>query len=191
MNKKNKNIKKRNWACVVYPESLPKDWKTILIQTGLEIAVSPLHNRDINPDGEIKKEHYHLILCYSGPTTYKSVSELTSKLNAPLPQALESVKGYYRYLTHKDNPEKYQYDECDIQHLGGFQKSNYMEFSRSEIQLIKRKVQIFIRENEIKEYSKLLDLLLDNEMFDEWDIASNNTLLFDKYISSKRWGKDE
>ncbi len=191
MNKKNKNTKKRNWACVVYPESLPKDWKNILVQTGLEIAISPLHNRDINPDGEIKKEHYHLILCYSGPTTYKSVSELTSKLNAPLPQALESVKGYYRYLTHKDNPEKYQYDECNIQHLGGFQKSNYMEFSKSEIQLIKRKVQIFIRENEIKEYSKLLDLLLDNEMFDEWDVASNNTILFDKYISSKRWGERE
>lgn len=60
--------KGRIWASVGYPESLPTDWKDKLIETGLQIAISPLHDKDINPTGEVKKPHYHFIfwfrLCY-------------------------------------------------------------------------------------------------------------------------------
>ena len=57
-------IRKRNWAFVAYPESLPGDWQEILTQTGLPIAISPLHDKDENPDGTKKKPHYHVILVY-------------------------------------------------------------------------------------------------------------------------------
>ena len=50
-----KNVKKRNWALVAYPESLPADWLQILADTGLQVAVSPLHDSDVNPDGEKKR----------------------------------------------------------------------------------------------------------------------------------------
>jgi len=103
---KKKLSKKRNWAFVAYPESLPKNWQEILTQTGLPIAISPLHDKDENPDGTKKKPHYHIILIYSGPTSFSVVQTLTQKLNAPAPIPLEAVRGYYRYLTHKDNPEK-------------------------------------------------------------------------------------
>ena len=65
-----KNVKKRNWAFVLYPESAPKDWKEQLSKTGLEGAISPLHDKDVNPTGEPKKAHYHIIICYPGPTTF-------------------------------------------------------------------------------------------------------------------------
>ena len=65
--------KARYWSFVAYPESLPSDWKDTLTRTGLPIAISPLHDKDINPNGEAKKAHYHVILCFDGPTTYSVV----------------------------------------------------------------------------------------------------------------------
>ena len=109
-----KNVKKRNWAFVLYPESAPNNWLDLLQQTGLQFCVSPLHDKDLNADNTLKKAHYHIILIYDGPTTYNNVRQLTESLGQPIPQPLEQVRGYYRYLTHKDNPEKYQYDEKDI-----------------------------------------------------------------------------
>ena len=68
--------KGRYWASVGYPETLPKNWIEKLTETGLQIAISPLHNMDKQPDGTSKKEHYHIIFCYDGPTTFKHGKEL-------------------------------------------------------------------------------------------------------------------
>lgn len=38
----------------MYPESMPKNWREILQKTGCPIAISPLHDKDINPDGTPK-----------------------------------------------------------------------------------------------------------------------------------------
>lgn len=180
------NVKKRNWAFVLYPESAPDDWIEQLRQTGLQCAISPLHDKDIDPTGEPKKAHYHIILCYSGPTSFNVVRQLTERLNQPIPQALEQVRGYYRYLTHKDNPEKYQYSDDDIKTLNGFNISDFVELSKSEVLEIKRKLQNLIREINILEYSDFMDFLLDNEMSLEYEVGSNNTYFFEKYISSRR-----
>ena len=88
--------KKRNWAFVLYTESAPENWRDILVQSGVEIAISPYHDKDKNPTGEDKKPHYHIILCYPGPTTFNNVKSLVvDRLGQPIPIYLESVKGYY------------------------------------------------------------------------------------------------
>jgi hypothetical protein len=180
------NVKKRNWAFVLYPESAPTDWIEQLQKTGLQCAISPLHDRDSDPTGEAKKAHYHVIACYSGPTSYNVIKMLTDSLSCPIPQALEQVRGYYRYLTHKDNPEKYQYNESEIQTINGFNIADFVELSKSEVNEIKRRLQALIRENDVQEYCVLMDYLLDTEMFLEHDVASGHTYFFDKYISSRR-----
>lgn len=185
-----KNVKKRNWAFVLYPESAPKDWLEQLQQTGLQCAISPLHDRDINPTGEPKKPHYHVILTYSGPTSYNVVKALTNgRLGQTIPQALEQVEGYYRYLTHQDNPEKAQYNKSDIQTLNGFDIRDFVELTKSEVVRIKREIQAFIRDNQIYEYADLMDLLMDagEEMADHYEVAANNTVFFDRYLSSRRF----
>lgn len=181
-----KIVKKRNWAFVAYPESLPSNWIDTLRESGLQCAISPLHDKDINATGEPKKPHYHVILCYSGPTSYNVVKGLTDKLNATIPQALEQVRGYYRYLTHKDNPEKAQYDERDIQTVNGFCIYDFVEMTKSEVLAIKRELQTLIRELDITEYSDLMDLLQDSDMVQQYDVASSNTYFFEKYITSRR-----
>ena len=184
-----KNVKKRNWAFVLYPESAPENWKGELQQTGLQCAISPLHDRDMNPDNTPKKPHYHVILVYSGPTSYNVVKALTDKLNQPIPQALEQVRGYYRYLTHKDNPEKAQYSETEIRTINGFNIADFSELTRSEITQIKKNLQVLIRQNDMVEYAQLMDFLQDSEMNVEYEVASNNTLFFDRYIGSRRNSK--
>lgn len=181
-----KNIKKRNWALVLYPESAPENWKEILTQTGLEIAISPLHNKDKQPDGTLKKAHYHIILCYPGPTTYNVVRSLTEQLNAPMPIPLESVKGMYRYLTHRDDPDKYQYDEREIQTLGGFDIRDFSDLSVTDKARIKGELTKLIYENGITEYADFINSVMALDKMDYFIVASSNTIYFNTYIRSMR-----
>lgn len=174
---------------VLYPESAPEDWRHQLQLSGLQCAISPLHDRDVNPTGEVKKAHYHVIMCYSGPTAYSVVKGLTDRLNQPIPQALEQVRGYYRYLTHEDNPEKAQYEKSDIETINGFSIRDFVEMTKSEVVRFKREVQVFIRDNQITEYGHLMDLLMDagESMSEHYEVAANNTLFFTAYLTSRRY----
>ena len=180
------NVKKRNWTFLVYPESAPADWVSKLQATGLPVAISPLHDKDINPDGEQKKAHYHVIVCYSGPTTYNVVLALTQSLGQPIPKPLEQVRGMYRYFTHMDNPEKYQYDSTGISCLNGFNIMDFVDLTKSEVLKIKLDLQAFIRASNILEYADLMDNLQDGSNMDWYDVASSNTFFFEKYITSRR-----
>lgn len=179
-------IKKRNWTFVLYPESAPDDWRERIKISGLMAAISPLHDKDLNPTGEAKKAHYHILLVYAGPTTYNAVAKFTSSLNATVPQALESVRGMYRYFSHKDNPEKHQYDEADIRTLNGFNIADLVELTKSEVNELKARILKLIRDIGITEYAGLVDFLVDNGMMAEYDVAINNTFFFNTYICSKR-----
>lgn len=182
-----RNVKKRNWTAVIYPESAPSDWREQLIQSGLMGAISPLHDKDIEPTGETKKAHYHIILCYPGPTTFNVVNSFISSLNQPIPKPIESIRGLYRYFTHKDNPDKYQYDDTEIFCFGGFDIQDYVELTKSETIAIIKKVQSYIRDTDIYEYSDLIDILDDNDMTDMYNVAITHTMLFSKYLESRRW----
>jgi len=178
--------KKRNWVFVMYPESIVKNWQEKLQQSGLQCAVSPLHEGELNADETDKKPHWHVILSYSGPTSYSVVAKLTASLNATIPQPLEQIKGYYRYLTHRDNPEKKQYNEADIIAINGFSIRDHVELTKSEIFKIKMQIVDYIEENDIREYCDLLRELRQAELHDMCEVAANNTIFADAYVRSRR-----
>lgn len=152
--KKLKKLKKRNWAFIIYPDSLPYNWKEILTNTSLKCAISPLHCDNYNDTDELQaKPHYHVIVCYYGPTTYSNVKNLTIILNATNPQPLESITSYYRYFTHKDNPEKAQYDDNDIQCINGFDINDYVKLTTKEREEKIKEVEDFICKNRLLYYS--------------------------------------
>jgi hypothetical protein len=180
-------VKKRHWAFVAYPESLSKELLVERLErSGIQCVISPLHDSDVNADETQKKPHWHIILSYEGPTTYNNVSKLTASLNSTVPQPLEAIRGYYRYLTHKDNPEKIQYDEADIILINGFSIRDYVEMNKSEITQEKRNIMKFVEENDIIEYCDLLIELDRANMLDTWEVAANNTIFADAYIRSRR-----
>lgn len=176
-------MKSRYWSFIVYPDSIVENWENILEEMGLIFCVSPLHDKDINPTGEVKKEHYHVLIEYEGPKTYRTIKEeICDKIGATIPKKVESLRGYYRYLTHMDNPEKAQYKMEDIREYNGFK----LDLTTTEITRIMQGICRYIEEKNITEYYELMnqyEYLGDN---DYWEIASNHTYFFDKYITSRR-----
>lgn len=185
---KKKIIKKRYWAFVAYPESLPDDWLEKLQIQGIAMAISPLHDKDLDPTGELKKPHYHIILVYNGPTTYNNVLELTETVNGTIPIYLESVRGMYRYLTHRDNPDKHQYDDTEIKKLNGFDYDVYI--STSEILEIKKEILNLIDDMKIIEYAALINYCRKNRT-DYLEVVCNNTIFWNTYLTSKRHASEE
>lgn len=188
--KSKSQIKKSTWGFVIYPESAPENWRDLLIQSGIACAVSPLHNMDIDSEetGELKKPHYHILLSYDGPTTYNNVLNFTRNFNAPPPIAIESARGTYRYHIHLDNPEKYQYNDRDRLVLNGFNVGKFVELTSTEISNYKRLLIQLIRDNDIKEYFTLIDFTCGEADSNLFDVASSNTLFFNTYLKSRRFG---
>lgn len=183
-----KRVSGRAWAFIVYPESLPADWEDIIIQTGLPFAISPLHNKDVNPDGEIKKPHYHCICYYENPTTLNNVkTNVCDKLNGTIPQKLESMRGMYRYHIHIDNPEKYQYKDCDRKLYNGFDVDLCNKLTRTETLKYLITIYEFCRDNDISEFYDLVNLLAEGDNRILLEVISFNTLPIKTFLESKRY----
>lgn len=179
--------KKRNWATVVYPESAPENWIELLTLSGVQSAISPLHDKDINPDEKTpKKPHWHVLMVYPGPKSLSSMKSFCATFGGVQPVALEAVRGYYRYLTHKDDPEKAQYREEDITTLNGFSILDWVELTRSEISKIKNELRLLIKQLDLVEYADFVDYVAENRTPEESEVACNNTYFFDKYLTSRR-----
>ncbi len=183
--------KGRIWASVGYPESLPLDWLDKLRETGLQVAISPVHDKDIDPTGNIKKSHYHIIFNYDGPTTYNHVKELCDSLNMTIPIKLESLRGMYRYHIHQDNPDKYQYDDRDRTLINGFDPDSVNQLTKTEVNKLVKEILKFIEDNDIYEYCDLLTTLLENDLTNMIDVATSHTILFNSFICSRRHKKRE
>lgn len=114
--------KSKYFCAILYPDSTTYDTDNVIKALAKELltfAVSPIHDKDVEDDGSRKKRHYHLLLAYSSATTLNNIKSWFKACGLP-ESDLHAVRvcasgvGYFRYLTHKDNPEKAQYDECDI-----------------------------------------------------------------------------
>lgn len=119
MSEKKVDSRYRNFACIVYPDSAPADWLDILSSFRVPAFVSPLHDSDINPTGEPKKSHWHVILMFEGKKSVEQVTELISQLGGVGCQHVNSIRGYARYLCHLDDPSKHQYSVDDVKSLCG------------------------------------------------------------------------
>lgn len=179
------NEKARHWAIVVYPESAPDNWIELINDTHLTFAISPLHDKDTNPDGEIKKAHWHVILSWDGPVRKSVAKKMADLVGAPQPVKLESVRGAYRYFTHMDNPDKFQYDEKEIKTFNGFDISNYVALTKEEKYEAIKKIKKLIHERGIVEYIDLLDVV---EVEDEslFKVVCDNTILVTAMLRSAR-----
>lgn len=172
------------WASVGYPESLPTDWLDRLGETHLQIAISPLHDKDLNPDGEVKKPHYHIIFNFDGPTTYNNVKTICDSLNMTIPIKLESLRGMYRYHLHLDNPEKYQYNDTDRILLNGFDTTQVNALTTVEVNKLLKELVTIIEDNDITEYRDLVFMLIESPNL--YDVSIRHTIFLNTYISSRR-----
>lgn len=180
-----KDDRARTWTFIVYPESAPENWRDLLDEYHVPWVESPLHDKDINPDGTVKKAHWHVILLFDGKKSYEQVKELTDSINAPIPQKTANTKGLVRYFIHMDNPEKYQYKRDDIVCHSGADVDEYFSLSSSSRRVVLWDIVKFIRENKVESLSEFMGYIQSNDKRDWFDVVANhNTLIVKAVIDS-------
>ena len=181
-------MKSRGFTGVLYEDSCNPEWRKLLDELHIQYFYA-YHDKDINPDGTQKEPHYHVAFIFDGPTTEKNGQDIGKLLGVKndIVQPIKSIRGVYRYFTHKDNPEKYQYEESILVCGGGFSVDNIQELSSKEIREYKRELVQIIKDNKINNYSELIDITMESEDINLFQVASTNTLFFDKYIYSRKF----
>lgn len=181
-----KSIEARNFATVVYPESAPENWRETLQELKTAVFISPLHDCDCNPDGEVKKAHYHVMLMYEGKKNINTIRELCSTFGGVGCEKVESKRGYARYLCHLDNPEKAQYNPDDVTTYGG---ENYTVVIGTVLDKYKaiREMIAYCNDNGIVSYAELVEYCMRER--DDWFrvLADNGTYMVKEYLKSKDW----
>lgn len=180
------NGRTRNFATVVYPESAPTNWQEILSDQFVPAFISPLHDMDLNPTGEKKKEHFHVLVMFDSVKTSEQAKAIFDLIGGVGCEKVNSLRGYARYLCHLDNPEKHQYFLDDVRSLCGADYPNTINLITDKYKAI-REMMLFCQANNIISYSELLEYCSE-ERFDWFRVlCDNGTVVIKEYLKSRRW----
>jgi len=103
----------------VFGASLKPAWSNDKIHQFLEATQGDIlvyiinHDKDTNDLGELVEPHTHIYLEYDTPRKLSTIANLL-EVEANFIEIIRNKKGYMRYLTHKDDPDKYQYDNSEV-----------------------------------------------------------------------------
>ena len=152
-----------NWATILYEESKNENFLQILSNSHIPCAVSPLHNQDVNANGELKKPHYHIIFHYNTLKSQKQFKEDIKQIGGVGGENIRDLRAYTRYLVHLDSPDKTQYSISDIVVFNGFEiekffKSDKINVDEGYTELVK-----IILTYGFSDFSELTIYLLNNE----------------------------
>lgn len=182
----NTDTRRRNFATVVYPESAPADWQTILQEQFIPAFISPLHDKDINPTGEPKKPHYHVMLMFEGKKSKEQAQEVFAKVGGVGTEVVNSIRGYARYLCHLDNPEKAQYNVDDVKCICGSDYAGVIGLAIDKYKAVREMI-AFCKEWNIDAYCDLL--VYASEERSDWFrvLCDNGTVVMKEFLKSKSW----
>lgn len=132
------------WSFIVYDDSVPEHYIEKLQATGMQVALSPWHDKDtwshdspemVNAEtgeiipkgarykmGDRKKMHRHGIVKTDKKCSWREMNTLLQNmLHCPYIQKCRSLKNAYDYFLHINAPEKYQkYEKDEIIKMNGF-----------------------------------------------------------------------
>lgn len=178
----------RVWACIVYPESAPENWRDILDESHIPYAISPIHDRDENADGSPKKPHWHILFICEGKKSQEQMDSLSHSVNGTICQKVQSAKGMARYLIHQDNPEKAQYSKNDIECHGGLDIGPYLVNSAATQRELSKMIVNYIISEGIEDIIDIIAYAAMND--DEWyDEIRHNTIFYSAVVKSN-WQKN-
>lgn len=183
---KTTNRRFRNFATVVYPESAAENWQETLSEQLIPAFISPLHDMDVNPDGEIKKTHWHVMLVFDGNKSNDQAQEVFTSIGGVGCEVVQSLRGYARYLCHLDNPEKHQYSPDDVRALCGADYNSAIGLPTDKYKAISEMIE-YIKQQNIYSYSELLDYCAIDH-FDWFRVlCDNGTIVIKEYLKSRLW----
>lgn len=162
-------VKARNFAFILYPESLQTDWQDCLIKLGIPMAISPLHDKDkSNIKGQFyKKPHYHVLYIARNPVTPESVrlkiKRALGSQSISHVEIVDSVEYYFKYLTHESadaiKKNKHKYNKDDIAYINNFDIDRYVVLDESQKRELKNLLLDLIRKNHLVNVVHLLEFI--------------------------------
>lgn len=182
----------RNYTAIVYPDSVntPENWIEVLSDTHIPVMISPLHDQDLNPDGQPKKAHYHVMLCFEGPKTPEQARAVLDQIGAVIPPEhffkVQSLRGMARYFCHMDNPEKAQYNTELVRTLGGADYVGAIGLVTDKYKAIGEMIDYCV-ETGVTSYSTLL-IYCRKERYDWFRVlCDNGTVVMKEFLKSLDW----
>lgn len=178
------SVSKRTWEFLIYPESAKRNWIDILNENHIPCVISPYHNMDVwtsddpsfDPDvhaeGELKKGHYHVVLCFGGKRSYDDVLEINKMLQIdPLHPTLitwcRDRAASIQYLDHSTHKEKFQYCHNDIRALNGVDFEKFFNPTAEQEDDLINGILDLIDEYNIIGYKQLLDFVRNIDPYND------------------------
>lgn len=111
-----KNERVRNYSLVTYHniETVKKTLEYLVSVGRVRHWAFITHDKDKDSENKIKESHIHILLQLNNAMTLSAVRSLFPTGANTLAQPMLDKTDCFNYLTHKDKPDKYQYDECEI-----------------------------------------------------------------------------
>lgn len=92
-----------------------------------------VHNKDCTEDGELKKEHIHMVISFPNGRKRTGLATEYNINKTVFEPVMGTLMGALRYLIHADNPEKYEYDIEEVHgELKTRLKENLIKGDRTE-----------------------------------------------------------
>lgn len=174
--------KARNFTFIIYPESIPEDWQSLLEKIDIPMAISPLHDKDeterkdltedeqkiIEDGGKVyKKPHYHVLYVAKNAVTLESVRNKIKRAlgNKALShvEIVDGIESVYKYLTHESKDaikkNKHKYDSQDIVHLNDFDIERYIFLDESQKRSLKNDLLSIVKNEHIVNVIDLMSFL--------------------------------
>ena len=186
---KNKVIKTRNYATVIYEDSAPKNWREILQEQFVPAFASPYHKDDINADGEKKKPHYHIMIMFDNTKTPEQAKTIFDKIGGVGCEKVNSLRGYARYLCHLDNPEKAQYKIEDVISFCGADYQEVIALASDKYKVIEEMIYFCEKYNVTSFYLLSKYAFKNNEQWKK-ALADNSSIFMREYLKSKQWSNE-
>lgn len=199
----------RVWAFIAYPESFDMDMcRKAISNLHCEGAISPIHDKDTFDDfdvmkwckhhpaglvgvtppvvGQIKKPHYHVLLCFKGSKSTAQLSDWAesftkSKIHF---EAVGDKQGYLRYLAHLDDLDKSQYDPDKIEPFGNIDLSCLHAVTKAQMYAAFPRMMEIIEDNQLTSFFQLFKSVLaehDNVLLES---LVSHTYLWHQYLIS-------
>lgn len=184
----------RNFTTIVYPDSAPEGWQNILAENCIPCFISPLHDKDLNPEPEngadsLKKAHWHVLFAFDSLRSEDQVKSVISLVNGVGMQVVHSLRSCARYLCHLDNPDKAQYSVSDVVCIGGLDYDAVVHSAADDLSVLSD-ILSFCRQNQLFSLASLVDYCVLYRP--DWYryIALKNCYFIDKYLKSALWEQE-
>lgn len=182
--------KARYWTAVLYPESMIDDWK-ILIGDKLQYPYAYcVHDKDKDKNGDLRKEHVHVIVAFSNTTTYNYALSVFQELGVCATcERVISVRNAYDYLIHDTESSKkqgkYAYDPKERVTGNNFDIGAYEQIGVVEKQQIIDNICNIIEINDFMDFYELNKYIVENCDMDYKEVFRSKQGYFNNLVKGK------